>query len=245
MAWRWQFAECCEPPPERRAGTSQIVTKVKKNSEFCPLVIDQLFPIRACSLKWAMFTAPAAHISDTRKSCFVKSEKRKKKKNDQREGGKKRSSTLAFLEVVWDIAREISSDITRFYDRELPCETVRAWCSPAWASPRSCSYVHICVISKFTGTLMVICEGRAILAPGLTRLAFCGCQLNGDRWGHRQNCNPESRSKQSDDFKWASLPRRTQASCLYCKAFFLWLLLPRASIAEFCNEYRRLVAITG
>lgn len=81
-----------------------------------------------------MFTELAVHISDTR-SCFGKNKKGKKnkKKNpgrNRKKGEKKRSSTLAFLEVAWGIAKEIPSDITRFYDRELPYETVRAWCSP-------------------------------------------------------------------------------------------------------------------
>lgn len=69
-----------------------------------------------------MFTEQAAHISDTRKGYLVK------KKNSPE--GKKKSSTLTFLEVAWDIAKEIPSDITRFYDRELPYESVHAWCSP-------------------------------------------------------------------------------------------------------------------
>lgn len=69
------------------------------------------------------------------KKLFWKKQKRKKKlkKNpgrNRKKGEKKRSSTLAFLEVAWGIAKEIPSDITRFYDRELPYETVRAWCSP-------------------------------------------------------------------------------------------------------------------
>lgn len=72
-----------------------------------------------------MFRGPAEHISDTRQSCFVKN-----KKNAQSEGEKKKSSTLSFSEVAWDIAKEIPSDITRFYDRELPYETSNAWCSP-------------------------------------------------------------------------------------------------------------------
>lgn len=92
----------------------------------------QLFPILTWNLKWVMFTLQAAHISDIRKSCFVKNKKRgfKKKSPERRRRRKKNSSTLAFLEVAWDIAREIPSDITRFYDRELPYETVHAWCSP-------------------------------------------------------------------------------------------------------------------
>lgn len=56
--------------------------------------------------------------------------KKKKKKSWEKEKEEKRSSTQAFLEVAWDIAKEIPSDITRFYDRELPYETVHAWCSP-------------------------------------------------------------------------------------------------------------------
>lgn len=73
-------------------------------------------------------------ISVTQEVVLEKTKKEKKiKKNpgrNRKKGEKKRSSTLAFLEVAWGIAKEIPSDITRFYDRELPYETVRAWCSP-------------------------------------------------------------------------------------------------------------------
>lgn len=53
-----------------------------------------------------------------------------KKKKSWEKAKEEWFSTLAFLEVAWDIAKEIPSDITRFYDRELPYETVHAWCSP-------------------------------------------------------------------------------------------------------------------
>lgn len=88
---------------------------------------QQLFLIRTWNLEGVMFTL-AAHISDTRRSYLLKTNKKKKSWETGSKG--KRSSTLAFLEVAWDIAKEIPSDITRFYDRELPYETVHAWCSP-------------------------------------------------------------------------------------------------------------------
>lgn len=61
-------------------------------------------------------------------------------------------------------------------------------------------FVHICAIAKFTDTLIVIYEGGTISGPQLMRLPYCGCQLNGDGWGHEQHCNPESWAKQSNDF---------------------------------------------
>lgn len=54
------------------------------------------------------------------------------------------------------------------------------------------SFLPICVVSKFTDTLIVFYEGRTISTPHLTRLPCCGCQLNGDGWGHGRHSNPVS-----------------------------------------------------
>lgn len=75
-----------------------------------------------------------------------------------------------------------------------------------------CRFVHICVILGFTETLIVIYEWRAITGLHLTRLPYCGCQLNPDGWGHRKPCNLKSWAKQSDEFTKASLPLRTWAT---------------------------------
>lgn len=210
--WLWQSTECCH---DVSIALHQDVTNCNKGDKrtvgFAPMDSHS-----SCFQFWQeIWSEWCLHnwqcISVTQRKLFCK--KQNKKRSWQKEKKEKRSSTLAFLEVAWDIAKEILSDITRFYDRGLPYETVHAWCSPVQALLWSCSFVHICVISKFTDTLIVIYEGRAISAPHLTRLPYCGCQLNGDGWGHRQHCNPDSRAKQSDDFKWANLPLRTQANC--------------------------------
>lgn len=91
----------------------------------------------------------------------------------------------------------------------------------------SCSFIPICVISKFTDTLIVIYEGRTVSTLRLTRLPCRCCQLNGDRWGHGQRCNPDSRAKTK---WWFQMDQRSPPETLTdCSACFLFLFFPTST----------------